>query len=219
MSPYDRFNSLLVGVTVVAMVIAIGYIAPLIRDAETGYKIAAPLVGLLTSAGIYRLLSLGVRWLLERFEPLRQYVLGPNYVHGTWIGWFRGHGGEVRVMVEHFSQDLDSLVITGRSYDAAGASHGYWSSDAVSLDSRKGELRFTYTFEAVNRSAPLFGVHKSLLERESPRDAPTAYSGLAHDLNDAVRIPVHAEKISRDLVSWEDGSRKALKRWKDLAKG
>jgi hypothetical protein len=150
---------------------------------------------------------------MERVEPVRALVLGPYYVHGTWIGWFRGHSGELRYMVEHFTQDLDSLVVTGRSYDSEGKQHGYWYSQAVTVDIKTGRLIFTYSFDTSSRSASLTGIHSSLFERKSAMMAPNAYAGLAHDLNDNIRIAVQAAKISSALLPWKEVLPKAMEKF------
>lgn len=144
-------------------------------------------------------------------------VLGPNFVHGTWIGWFEGHSKEKRYMIEHFVQDLDSLSITGRSYNAAQREHGYWESEAASVDPRKGKLIFTYKFDVLTRKDSLFGIHTSLLARSAAHSAPTALSGFAHDLNDAARIAVHSEKLSDELVVWDVALKEAVNRFANAA--
>jgi hypothetical protein len=119
-------------------------------------------------------------------------------------------------MVEHFTQDLDGVVISGRSFTEETQVHGYWLSDAVSVDARRGRLVFTYSFDVLAKSTSLSGIHTSLFERVSSRDAPRAYSGFAHDLNDRARIAVHSRNISRDLVPWEAALVRAREMFKDV---
>src|SRR6266487_4548819 len=102
MSPVAKFNALLASVTVSMMFLAIAYVAPLLTKTGVDYPAFLSVAALITSAGVYRLLSLAIRWLMDRIEPLRGLILGPYYIHGTWVGWFRGHRGEFRFMVEHF---------------------------------------------------------------------------------------------------------------------
>lgn len=119
-------------------------------------------------------------------------------------------------MVEHFSQDIDSLAITGRSFDALGKDHGNWVSEMVSVDTKLGRLTFTYTFDVKTGSDPLVGIHRSILERASALKSPVGYSGLAHDLNDQVRISVHAIKISSALLPWKKALPRAIQEFKNV---
>src|SRR5947208_1333487 len=105
MSPTAKFSAVLVSTTVFVMFLLIAYAGPLLTRGGIDYPIFLAISALVTSAGLYRLLALGLRWLMERWEWLRSVVLGPSYMHGTWIGWFRGHTGELRYMIEHFVQD------------------------------------------------------------------------------------------------------------------
>lgn len=115
-------------------------------------------------------------------------------------------------MVEHFVQDLDSLVITGRSFTQVSKEHGYWESESTTIDARKGRLIFTYKFDVLTQKHSLVGIHSSLFERKSAHHPPTAISGFAHDLNDDVRIAVHSKKISSDLVPWDQALKDAVSR-------
>ncbi len=121
-------------------------------------------------------------------------------------------------MIEHFVQDLDGLVITGRSYDSTLREHGYWESEAAAVDARKGKLIFTYKFDVLTQKSSLFGIHTSLLSRGSAHKAPTALSGFAHDLNDATRIAVHSQKLSDDLLEWEHALEEAARRFSSATK-
>lgn len=214
MSPSAKFNSILASTTVFIMFLVVQYGVPHLKILGMQYPFATSLTGLALSAGVYGFLSMGLRWLMERNTWVSKKVLGPYFVHGTWIGWFEGHTKEKRYMVEHFVQDLDGLVITGRSYDAAQQrEHGYWESEAATVDARKGKLIFTYKFDVLTRQSSLFGIHTSLLARSSAHDAPNALSGFAHDLNDKTRIAVHSQKLSDSLLEWEPALREAATRF------
>jgi hypothetical protein len=216
MPPTARLAALLASVTVLVMFFAIVYGVPLLRDAGVTHPALLSVASLLASAGVYRLLLLAASFAANRIEWIRSLILGPYYMHGTWVGWFRGHTNELRFMVEHVSQDLESLVITGRSYKAAGEVHGYWESDPVYVDVLRGKMTFTYSFDVISASSPLLGIHTSLLERRSSRHAPVGYSGFAHDLNDRVRIAVHSMKISSTLLPWSEALAHAQRTFKDV---
>jgi hypothetical protein len=186
MSPVAKFNALLASTTISIMFVIIVSLAPRLRGASVYVPALGVAAGFLVSTGTYRLLAIALRWLMEQSYRVRALVLGPSYMSGTWIGWFRGHSGELRYMIEHFNQDLDSMVITGHSFHADGSAHGQWHSEAVALDARKGSLTFTYVFDRLSGSRSLAGIHASLLERKSPSKPPYAYRGLAHGLNDTL---------------------------------
>jgi hypothetical protein len=116
-------------------------------------------------------------------------------------------------MIEHFVQNLDGLVITGRSFDATLREHGYWESESAAVDPYKGKLIFTYKFDVLAQRSSSFGIHTSLLARRSARTAPTALSGFAHDLNDSTRIAVHSQKTSDELLEWEPALKEVVRRF------
>ncbi|PWF23956.1 hypothetical protein [Corticimicrobacter populi] len=211
MSPAAKFNALLCGLTVSLMFLLVAWASPRLAALGADNPIALSASGLVLSAGVYRLLTIGVRWVMERSTTAAKLVLGPHFVHGTWVGWFDGHSGERRYMVEHFSQDLDGLVITGRSFDINLKEHGYWESEAAVVDAKRGKLIFTYKFDVLTRQISLFGIHTSFLARQAPHLPAIALSGFAHDLNDATRIAVHSRKITEDLASWDSSLQEAVK--------
>jgi len=213
MSPAAKFNALLASVVVTAMFVLIARLAPMLSTLGLPYQFTLPLIALLTSAGLYRLLALGVRWLMERSPWVSRKVLGAHYIHGTWIGWFIGRNGDKRFTVEHYVQSLDDLTITGRSFTDRLLDHAFWESEAATIDGRRGRLIFTYKMDIVSRSASLNGINTSFFERESAHDAPTATAGFAHDLNDTTRIAFRTEKLSDRLVNWKEAVDKAKLRF------
>ena len=213
MTPSAKYNTLLTGFTVFLMFWLVTLVAPLIKGVTWYSTAMISLATLLSSAGFFRLLSLGLNLLMSKSHKVRQFVLGPYYMHGTWVGWFIGHGGDKRYMVEHFVQDLDALRITGRSFNEQLQSHGQWTSQAVTVDVEHGQLVFTYFFDVITNPATLAGVHTSTLDRRSQFDAPTALGGFAHDMNDPTRIAVHSEKISDDLLPFAETAKIAKQRF------
>jgi hypothetical protein len=209
MKPVERLTAITLSITVFVILFIVDRVVPILAKQTAEHSFLVPVIAFLTAAGTYRILGSGVTWLFSTNERLRSFVLGPSYMHGTWIGWFRGHTGELRFMVEHFDQDFDSLVISGRSFTSDEKVHGYWSSEAVLIDPKKGELVFTYIFDVITNKASTTGVHKSRFERKSARKPPTGIAGFAHDLNDPTRIAIASKKISDELVGWEEALSKA----------
>ena len=209
MSPSEKFYGLLASVTVTIMFFLVINLTNLINSAAIDYPWLLSVGALISSAGMYRILSLGIRWLMERWGWLKGLILGPYYMHGTWIGCFYGHGNDKRYIIEHFTQDMDSLVITGRSFTESKQEHGHWESGSTTIDTRKGRLIYTYTFDVLRQTSPLEGIHSSLLERKSAHHAPSSMSGFAHDLNDDFRVAVNSIKISNSLLPWDQALRLA----------
>lgn len=203
MSPSAKFNGLLASATVTIMFFLVIYVTPRLSVLGVDSPLLLTIGALISSAGLYRILSLGMRWLMERWEWLKGIVLGPHYMNGTWIGYFNGHTNDKRFMVEHFIQDLEGLVVTGRSFTKAKQEHGYWESESTTIDAKKGRLIFTYKFDVLTQKNSLVGIHSSLFERKSAHHAPGAISGFAHDLNDDFRIAVNSIKISNTLLPWD----------------
>jgi hypothetical protein len=167
MSPAARLNALLASVTVSMMfgLITVAHQAPAVSGKLS--TITAAALGLLLSAGVYRFLALGVGWLLHRSLWVRRLVFGPHFLHGTWIGFFIGYAGDKRFVIEHYDQDLDGLVMRGRSYTYQQQFHGHWTSEATAIDVRRGRLIYTYELNVVSRIGPLHGVTTFLFQRSA----------------------------------------------------
>lgn len=213
MTPAAKFNAILTGLTVFVMFWLVTGLAPLLKGITWYSATMVSIATLLSSAGFFRLLSMGLGWFMSKSHKVRKFVLGPYYMHGTWVGWFIGHGGDKRYMVEHFAQDLDTLRITGRSFTDQMQAHGQWKSQAVTIDVEHGQLVFTYFFDVITNPAALAGVHTSTLDRLSQFDPPTALGGFAHDMNDPMRISVHSQKISDDLLPFVETAKIAKQQY------
>ncbi|WP_454563163.1 hypothetical protein [Pseudomonas sp. AIG] len=209
MSPTAKLNGLIATTTVTVMYLLIIYAVPYLNQTGLNYPVLLSVAAVFSSAGLYRVLSLGMAWWMGRCEWLKSLILGAHYMHGTWVGCFYGHAGDKRFMIEHFVQDLEGLVITGRSFTDNKQPHGYWESDSTTIDAKKGRIMFTYKFDVLSRHSSLFGIHSSLFERQSAHSPPRATSGFAHDLNDETRIAVNSIKISTSLLSWDEAYIKA----------
>lgn len=85
MSPAAKFNAILASVVVFAMFVLIAKVAPALQKWSPPYQITASIVALVTSAGLYRLLALGVRWLMDRSAWVSRKVLGPHFMGASRI--------------------------------------------------------------------------------------------------------------------------------------
>lgn len=209
MSPAARFHATISTITIFVMFWLMTYLLPILKT-HTSLTAIGALVG---SVGIYRLLAFGVGWLLLRWHWAKRKFFGPYYMEGTWVGWFVGHAGDKRIMIEHYAQDFDGVIVKGRSYTDTLKEHGYWATEVVTVDARKGRMVFTYSFDVLTRSAGLTGMSTFDFERTSAHDPPTAISGFAHDLNDPTRIAVHSTKISDKFLRWDDALKVAASKF------
>src|SRR5436305_13060175 len=85
MSPAAKFNALLASTTVSIMFFLLVYGAPRLQQVSATYSVALTAGALVASAGLYRLMSLALRWLMERWQWLNERILGAHYMHGTWL--------------------------------------------------------------------------------------------------------------------------------------
>ena len=221
MSPAAKFHGLISTLTIFVMFWLITYAVPkLLVYANpiltTGGGVTALISGSFTflgSVGTYRLLAWGLTWLLHRSLSVRRWIFGPSFLHGTWVGFFIGHAQDKRFTIEKFDQDLDGLVINGRSYMENRQLHGQWTSEATSVDARTGRLIYTSSFDVVSSSTTLNGICTFQFDRSASYKAPHSITGFAHDLNDPRRITVREEKISDALLSWDEALTLAVKRF------
>lgn len=86
MRPAARLNSLLASLTVIAMFFLITQVAPRLSALAVKWQYLSAVAAMLTSASVYRLLSVGIRWLLDRSPRVKKLIFGAEFVHGTWIG-------------------------------------------------------------------------------------------------------------------------------------
>jgi hypothetical protein len=200
MKPSARFNSVVTTVTIFVMWGAFVKLLPLLHTLDKRSGSVAALITIISSVAIYRGFAVLLAWALGRFLPLKAIVFGPYFMHGTWVGYFVGHGGDVRLLVEHFEQDLHALVIRGRSFFDNGSTHANWTSEAATVDAERGRLIYTYGCDVMSREVTLQGVAVFQIERPEAKAAATQISGYTADLIDGVRSIASERKISSSLI-------------------
>jgi hypothetical protein len=214
-TPAANFHGLVSVVTVYLMYVATTHFGPAVKQALADSLVAGGAAAALAAFATYRLLSSGLLWLLRKSVWLRARILGSRFVHGTWVGFFVGHSGERRYVVEHFEQDLERLSISGRSYTQEAEAHAQWSTEAATVDADRGRLIYSYTCDVLTRTTTEQGVGVFQFEREAVDAAPTAIAGYVADLADGERKPVHQVKISNRLMPWSEAIREARRKYKD----
>ena len=106
MTPEQKFHSYVTASTVLVMYFAIETVAPLLNE----FTIAKPIVTLLTAIGIYNLFAKILSSLARNWLWVKKYLLGPNFIHGTWGGEFKGSDNDKIITIESFEQTLNLLL-------------------------------------------------------------------------------------------------------------
>src|SRR4051812_2412529 len=112
MTPTVKLNSIAFG-TSTAIVFAAWTKVFELSQLDITYKV---ILGGLISLGLYRLVATGIIYMVKKNNWVKKFFLGPYYLEGTWVGFYIGVSGNERFLIERFEQDIDTLVIRGKSY-------------------------------------------------------------------------------------------------------
>ncbi len=209
MQPELRFHTIVVSATVVVMFGAIVFVQPLVQPLSTSVKVAGFVIAALASAGTYKSLAGLLDFVLRKWRWLREKLLGDTYLEGTWVGFFVGHGGDVRLFYEHFRQTLTSLVIQGNSYELDNTSHGDWVSVTANHDAANGRLLYAYTCNIISRSVQHEGIAVFNVRRPTPNAPADSLEGYSADLVDGHRSPSREIKVSTHFLDRKSAIEKA----------
>jgi hypothetical protein len=208
-----RFHIVVSTGTVLVMYAVLTSLLPILEKLTPLNKLFGSLVAYFTTVGTYKTVATLLRWLLGLSGKVKAYVLGAECLEGTWVGYFVGHSGEHRFIVETFEQGLDSIVIRGCSFAADGTAHAIWNADGVTLDVAKGTLTYAYWCDIHGRKSRQQGLGVFHLERSTSSSAPTGLRGYVADLADGVRLDVVEQRISDRILDFADGLKEARKRF------
>jgi hypothetical protein len=142
MPPERKFNSFVLSGTLAIMAAALTYVPALSEE-----KVSKPVeivVSVLTGTGLYEALSRLIEFLLSRSKKLKRIILGKSYVEGKWAGYWIGHGGRPRYVIENVKQDWSSVLMTGMAFDENLAPHGHWQSVGAAVDGERGNLHAVF---------------------------------------------------------------------------
>jgi len=137
----------------------------------------------LISLGLYQFVATILLFLFKNIRIIRKYFLGPKYLEGTWVGFYIGHGGQVRYIVERFEQDFETLIIRGTSYNELEKFHTSWISFSANVDIAKGELTYMYELRGINEVFNGTGIVFFSFHRKNQDTAPTMIKGFSADLH------------------------------------
>ena len=203
-----RFYLIVCTITVVSMYLIIVHLVPLVLHAWG--NIPKFVISVISSLAVFRLIAWGVDIVLRKWLWLRGKVFGPSFLHGTWIGYFRGHNNDLRYVVEHFEQDFDGLVIRGQSFDTNGREHAHWTSTSASIDPVRGVLSYLSCCDIMTRNVTEQSVCIFQIKRDDKSDCAHGISGYAVDVNDGVRIAVVEQKLNKKLLPFSEALSQAM---------
>ncbi len=207
MNPELKFHSIIISLTTVLMfLIWLG-----LDFIITKHPILTVFFSGLISLGIYRSLGMLLLTLLRHINFVKRFMLGPQYMQGTWAGFFVGHNNKIRFFVEFFEQDLSRAVIRGRAYREDGSFHGSWIADDVSIDSIRGKLTYQYQTDAIGNTFINPGIGIFDLQRASASDPPQSLIGFSSDLFNPNKYVAFEDKVyEKNLLDSAEGLQKAM---------
>ena len=168
------------------------------EDGEENFPMSGFCFAGLISLGIYRFLTLFLLNIFRKSKWFKKYILGAYYLEGTWVGFFIGNENRIRYFVETFEQDLNSLVIRGKSFKDEGAYHGSWIAETSNIDIKLGKLSYNYTTDAIGNTFINPGIAIFNFERPSAQKPPNKLIGFSSDLYNPNKLKAMEIKISED---------------------
>jgi hypothetical protein len=164
--------------------------------------IAAITTGLI-SFGVYKIVVVILSSILRKVKSIRKFILGPYYLEGIWVGFYIGYSNQVRFLIETFEQDLDYLVIRGKSFDDRLNFHGTWTTDITNIDIKKGRLTYMYDVTTLRDISNNVGVASFNFERKNQFTPPIKLIGYSADLHVSKKIKAIEVKIEENLTDLE----------------
>jgi len=216
MTATNKYHLLISSLTVIIMYGLLTRILPEIQQWMAGEWGVQFIITLLSSIGVYKGLSSLLNLLMSQSTSIKKLVLGGYYMEGTWVGYFIGHDGDKRYIVETFEQDLESLVIRGRSFTSDGKAHANWCSESTSIDVIRGRLTYTYSCDILKNKVTHHGIGVFHFERSGKKRAPSGIQGFVADLVDGERLEVIEIKSSDFLKPFDDGLKDAIEEYTSI---
>jgi hypothetical protein len=182
MTPTVKLNSIAFG-TSTAIVFAAWTKIFELSQLDITYKV---ILGGLISLGLYRLVATGIIYMVKKNNWVKKFFLGPYYLEGTWVGF----------LIERFEQDIDTLVIRGKSYSETTKYHATWTAPSVNIDTISGRISYMYDCFPVNDKSNHNGIAIFNFERNDQYSAPKGLTGFSADLHLGQRTRAMEIKIS-----------------------
>jgi hypothetical protein len=201
MDPETRFHQIVVGLTIIVMFISIkaAYSHELLSIVLPEYFQNVVIEGslwLVGSAAVYSSISRGLMVPIRRIQRVRRFLLGPAFIEGTWVGWFKGHSGRTRYLVEIYEQDLSHIRMRGYAYASDGREHSVWCTRSTNLDVKRGTFSYTYSVSVVDDPKVRDGVCEYHFFRTHEHCVPKEMAGYTSDLDHPLRLHISEFKVS-----------------------
>lgn len=171
----------------------------------------------LMTFGVYKLVVLTCYGIMRKYKIVKKFILGPYYLDGIWVGYYIGASNNVRYIIENYEQEIDSLVIRGKSFNENLNYHSTWTTDTVNIDAKKGKLMYMYDVDAINDISNNVGIASFKFERENQYKAPVMLMGFSADLHIAKKIKSIEIKVDKKLSDKEllEQAKKVYEMYKD----
>lgn len=193
------------------MAAILAQVIPLLESKTSTSGFLTILIGIAGSSGIYTGLAKILGALLEHVRPLKKIMLGKYDLQGTWIGMYRARDGWPVYTVEHFEQDLDRLVITGKGFISTGAMKEDWTSIASIIDVTNKKLVYAYTCDRTFNSAHFQGVCVFSLEFPTSTKRAESMLGYSADITSDPRKTENREiRIDDNFLTFKDAFVRAV---------
>ncbi|MDM1554446.1 MULTISPECIES: hypothetical protein [Chryseobacterium] len=192
MKPTTKLNSITIAITTSIIFSLWQFLIKL----STEYPITTTLIGLATSLGVYRIIANFLIYLVNKSPWIKRKFLGPYFLEGTWVGFYIGASGNVRYIVEKFEQEIDSLVIRGKSFDENFNYHSSWISNSVNIDVISGRITYMYELIPLKEIKNNNGVCVFNFERDNQYSKPDGLMGFSADIHIGMKIRAKEIKIS-----------------------
>ena len=154
------------------------------------------IIGTLTSISSYRFIATTIIYLMSKSSKIKKYFLGSTYLEGTWVGFYIGSQGKVRFIIESFEQDVDNLIIRGKSYDDSSKYHAAWVASNVNIDASKGIISYMYDCIPINDNSNGNGIAIFNFSRKNQYSKAEGIMGFSADLHIGKRVRAFEIKIS-----------------------
>lgn len=206
MNPELKFHSIIISLTTsLIFLIWLGLNAVI-----TKHPILTVFLSGLISLGIYRSLGILLLTLLKHINIVKRFMLEPQYMQGTWAGFFVGHNNTIRFFIEFFEQDLNRTIIRGRVYREDGSFHGSWIAEDASIDPVRGKLTYHYQTDAIGNTFINPGIGAFDLQRISASKPPVSLVGFSSDLFNPNKLLAFEDKVAEgNLLDSSEGLKKA----------
>jgi len=169
-------------------------------------------IALLISLGVYRLIASLIIEASKKWTWFKKIMLGSYFLNGTYVGFYIGASGKIRYIVERFEQDIDSLVIRGKSFDDNLNYHANWTATSVNIDTKAGKISYMYECTPMKDSSNHNGVAIFSFIRKNQDSPANGLEGFSADLHIGKRVRAKEIKVSdKCSLDEKDALRKAKK--------